>query len=234
MNTAPSAELCARWWPSGEAGTAPAPEQIRLADGTAAWIRPILPSDRELQREAYEHLSAESKYHRFLSQVPHLTEELLDRLVDDVDGVDHVAYYLFLDGQDSVLPAAIGRIVRYPNRRDTADIAVTVQDDLQGRGIGSALVKILVARRPEGVSRIVTVVSADNEASLKMLRRVGVARQETPIGGGVVEVRINLVREDLEPLAELPPQDAPEAWQVRLRMRDRACPWLSSRPAEPE
>lgn len=214
------------WWPSGEAGTAPAPEQIALADGTTAWIRPVLPSDREMHRQAYEQLSPESKYHRFLAQVPHLTEELLDRLVDDVDGVDHVAYYLFLDGVDSVLPVAIGRIVRYPNRPDTADIAITVQDELQGRGIGSALVDILVARRPDGVSKIATVVSADNEASLRMLRRVGVARQETPIGDGVIEVRINLEDDDLEALAELPPQDTPQDWQIRLRGRDRACLWL--------
>jgi RimJ/RimL family protein N-acetyltransferase len=217
------------WWPSDEAADAavPEPEEVTLPDGTAAWIRPVLPSDRELHRTAYEHLSDRTKYQRFLTPVPHLTDELLDQLVDDVDGVDHVAYYLFLDGQRSALPVAIGRIVRYPNHPDTADIAVTVQDDWQGHGIATTLLRILVDRRPVGVRRILTVVSADNEPSRRMLRRIGLARQETPIGDGVVEFRINLVDDDVDALAELPRPDTPEDWQVHLRARDRVCPWLA-------
>jgi hypothetical protein len=46
--------------------------------------------------QGYDRLSTESQFHRFLTGTPHLSEALLDRLVDGVDGVDHVALVLFL------------------------------------------------------------------------------------------------------------------------------------------
>jgi len=55
---------------------------------------------------------------------------MLDRLVDDVDGVDHVALELFgLPEDGGEVPAGIARIVRYRDRLDTADVAVTVTDE---------------------------------------------------------------------------------------------------------
>ena len=37
---------------------------------------------------AYEHLSEESRNHRFRAGIPHPTETMLDHLVDEVDEVD--------------------------------------------------------------------------------------------------------------------------------------------------
>jgi RimJ/RimL family protein N-acetyltransferase len=184
------------WWPEreDESDELPAPEELRLRDGTAVWIRPILPSDRELHAANYDRLSEESKYHRFLTPIPHLSEEMLDRLVDDVDGVDHVAYYVFADSEDlstSVLPIAIGRIKRDPEHADAADVAVTVQDPWHGRGVATALLPILVARRPAGVTHILTLVASDNVASLAMLKRLGAATMQ-PDGAGAIQVRIEL------------------------------------------
>lgn len=219
----------ALWWPGleedKETPELPGPEEIRLADGTPAWIRPLTKSDRELHAAGYEKLSAQSKYDRFLSPVPTLSPQLLDRLVDGVDGVDHIAYYVFVDGQESPFPVAVGRIVRDPDHSDTADVAVTVQDEWQGRGIATALLRVLVARRPEGVTRILTLVNEENEASLAMLKRLG--PHTLSLRGGVYEVRVNLVGEDVEGLAELPEQDPPADWRLQLRARDFVCPWLA-------
>lgn len=182
------------WWPSSAHDDVPAPEELWLRDGTRVWIRPILPSDRELHAANYERLSADSKYHRFLTPMTHLSEEMLTRLVDDVDGVDHVAYYVFGDGDDprvSGLPIAIGRIKRDPEQPDTADVAVTVMDPWHGRGVATALLPVLVARRPEGVDRIITAVATDNPASIAMLVRLGPS-EIIEVGNGAVEVRIDL------------------------------------------
>lgn len=213
------------WWPDGSTHERPAPERMPLRDGTTAWIRPILPEDRALHQEFFESLSVKSRYHRFLALVPSLTEDLLTRLVDNVDGVEHVAYYVFLDGQETALPTAIARIVRIPDHPDSADVAVTVSDKCQGRGIASAILKVLVARRPPGVNRIVTLVSADNRASIAMLRRLG-PTTVTPVEDGVVEVRVNLVGQDTEPLAQPAAPHRQAAWQKALRTRDLICPWL--------
>lgn len=214
------------WWPESRKEEVPAPEQLVLRDGTKAWIRPILKSDRQIHAEGYENLSAESKYSRFLSPVPHLTEKLLDRLVDEVDGVDHVAYYLFLDEQEGPLPVAIGRIVRDPESPAVADVAITVQDAYQGRGIATALLQALIAHRPQGVTGLLTVVAADNHASLAMLRRLG-PNQVNLLSGGVVEVRVDLDAQPSPALAELPSVDPPAPWRRNLRTRDLVCPWLS-------
>ena len=149
-------------------------ESVRLRDGTEAVIWPLLPVDRDALREEYEHLSPQSRYHRFLSTVPHLTENLLEHLVDDVDGVDHVALVLFaypVDGTE--IPAGIARMVRYPDRPTAIDVAVTVADDWQGRGVATALLQALSRHWPAGVTEIVTEVAADNAASLALLRRLG-------------------------------------------------------------
>lgn len=148
--------------------------EVRLRDGSRAVIWGLLPSDRDGLREAYEHLSPETKLHRFLTPVPHLTEGMLHHLVDEVDGVDHVARVLFVvDAQGVGQPAGLARMIRYADNPAAADVAVTVTDEHQGRGIASALLEDLLRHRPEGVERIVTEVAADNPASLAMLHRLG-------------------------------------------------------------
>jgi ribosomal protein S18 acetylase RimI-like enzyme len=124
--------------------------------------------------------------------VPHLTPALLDHLVDEVDNVDHVALALAVVDPEGVgVPAGVGRIIRYRDRPTAADLAVTVFDEWQGRGVATALVDELVRRRPEGVTQIVTTVAADNPASLAMLRRLG-PTTETPAQSSRLEVVVDL------------------------------------------
>lgn len=166
--------------------------ETRLRDGTPALIWELLPTDREALRTGYEQLSEESRFHRFLTGVPHLTPALLDHLVDEVDGVDHVALVLIvLDDDNDGVPVAVGRIIRYPDRPTAADLAVTVLDVWQGRGIATALVDELLHRRPAGVTQIATTVAADNPASLAMLRRLG-PTTETPGESPRVDVVVEL------------------------------------------
>lgn len=166
--------------------------EARLRDGTPALIWELLPCDREALRTGYEQLSAETRFHRFLTGVPHLTSALLDHLVDEVDNVDHVALALVVLDDDGVgTPAGVGRIIRYRDRPTVADLAVTVMDEWQGRGVATALLQELLRRRPEGVTQIATTVAADNTASLAMLRRLGPTTEtlgETPRVDVVVDL----------------------------------------------
>jgi RimJ/RimL family protein N-acetyltransferase len=155
-------------------------------------IWPLLPQDRAAVRAAYEQLSEEARNSRFLASVPHLTESMLDHLVDDVDGVDHVALALVVMGTDHVgVPTAIARVIRYPDDPTAADVAVTVADEWQGRGIATVLLAELMRQRPRGVSRILTTVSADNHASLALLRRLGPV-EVTADDAGHLDVAVEL------------------------------------------
>ena len=149
-------------------------------------------------RDTYERLSPETRWRRFLGNVPHLTDTMLDHLVDEVDGIDHVALVLAVIGDDHQgTPVGVARIIRYEHEPTAADVAVTVVDEWQGRGVATALLAELMRERPEGVTAIVTTVAADNEASLAMLARLG-AMTATPVGNNRVDVRVDLAPRDRE------------------------------------
>ena len=166
--------------------------EARLAEGTRALMLPLLPMDREALREGFDGLSLASRNHRFLASVTHLTDSMLDHLVDDVDGIDHVALALVAFDDDLVgTPVGVARMIRYEDRPTEADLAVTVIDSWQGRGVATALLSELVRERPKGVSRIVTTVAADNTPSLAMLRRLG-ETTVTPAGIDRLDVTVEL------------------------------------------
>jgi RimJ/RimL family protein N-acetyltransferase len=200
--------------------------QVRLRDGTEAFVVPLLPANREALRQEYEHLSAETRFDRFLSVVPELTDTMLDHLVDEVDGVDHVALVLLVLTSDGTeLPLGLARIIRYPDDPTIADIAVTVVDDWHGRGVATALLEVLIRHRPQGVERIVTVLSASNRASLAMLRRLGEVVVSPPESG------VQLVVVDLPDSADSTP---PERGHVDTSIQTgRGSPLRRHDPTEP-
>lgn len=68
----------------------------------------------------------------------------------------------------------MARFVRSPDRPDTAEAAVTVVDDWQGRGVGTALLDALAERaRAEGVVRFTALMLAE---MLELLQALGPVR----------------------------------------------------------
>jgi RimJ/RimL family protein N-acetyltransferase len=172
---------------------------VRLRDGTLAVIVPLLPANREALEQEYERLSPETRFGRFLTAMPRLSEQMLEHLVDEVDQRDHVALILLVIAEDGTeVPAGLARIIRYHDDPTAADLAVTVVDEWQGRGVATALLEALMPRRPAGVRRIVTEVSATNAASQAMLRRLGEV-EVRPDGPGVLDVVVELPDDAGEP-----------------------------------
>lgn len=212
-------------------------EEVRLRDGTEAIVVPLVRTDRATLAAEFETLSPESQRRRFLAPVHHLSEEMLAHLVDDVDGVDHVALVLCVETAPATFdPVALARIVRYADVPDTADLAVTVKDAWQGRGVATVLLEVLMRHRPPGVQRIVTEVFKDNPASLGMLRRLGpVTEQDNGFGvyGVVVELDAVPGRTPVE-AAPRTERRAPllqdRTHRRALRTRDQVCPWFRVPP----
>ena len=167
-------------------------ERVRLRDGTKAVILPFRPVPRADVEKAYDELSPESRFHRFLSSSPHLTDAMFHHLVEEVDGVDHIALFLVLEpdeGPESII--GVARIIRYQDDPTSADVAVTIRDKWHGQGAATVLLQSLMRKRPVGITRLVTVVSSDNDAALAMLRRLGSFRATTA-GHGTVRVVVDL------------------------------------------
>lgn len=140
----------------------------------------------------YAALSDRSRRDRFQTSPPELPENYLRLLVDKVDQIDHVALLALVPAGSQVeRPVGIGRIVRYRAAPASADIAVTVLDAWHRRGVGLALARLLVRRRPAGVSRLVTTVSAGNASALALLARLGTVALVAD-GHGTYEVTVEL------------------------------------------
>jgi len=175
----------------------PAPGQVLpgeffLQDGTPALIWPLLPTDAETLRDVFRRLSPESRQHRFLQALDQLDDPMIRRLVDSVDGVHHIALLLIVlpsGGEEE--PVGVARLLQYSDDPTIAEIAVTVVDDWQGRGVGTALVSALMQRRPAAVTRLRTLVAADNRASLALLAGAGRVSSGPP-ERGVLDVTVEL------------------------------------------
>lgn len=204
-------------------------DRVFLRDGTPCWVWPLLPTDRAALVSEFENLSPESRRRRFLGPVVHLSDAMLKHLVDEVDGIDHVALVLMAEVGDDVVPAGIARCVRYPSQPAAADVAVTIKDDWQGRGVATALLEVLMAQRPQGVTHLLTEVAAGNPASLAMLRRLGPTRTYDT-GMGILDVEVDLVPLGTTIALTEPDERLHEVLgnpdRARLRARDLVCPWL--------
>ena len=168
------------------------PGEFFLQDGTPAMIWPLLPTDAEMLREGFRRLSQDSRQRRFLATLGELDDPMIRLLVDSVDGVRHIALLLVVlppEGEEQ--PAGVAHLMQNPDDPAIADIAVTVADDWQGRGAGTALAAALLQRRPAAVTRLRTLVAADNRASLALLG--GAGRMSTGLPEhGVLDVTVEL------------------------------------------
>lgn len=161
---------------------------VRLRSGDLVWIRQVRPSDVPALARAYERLSEESRYRRFFTA----RSELSDKILHAAAEVDHENHEALV-----ALPVLSGEIVgecrfiRLHDRPDTADLAVTVVDAWQGRGLASALLARLSARALEaGIAYFTAEILAENRAALGMLLKLG--NVEAEASGPVVEAHIEI------------------------------------------
>ena len=155
---------------AAQQGSEVLPREFFLRDGTPALIWPLLPTDAGTLREGFRRLSRDLRQRRFLTALGELDDSMIRRLVDSADGVHHIALVLIvLPPEGQVGPAGVAHLMQDPDDPATADIPVTVADDWQGRGVGTALDSALMHRRPAAIKRLRTVVDADNHASLALL-----------------------------------------------------------------
>jgi RimJ/RimL family protein N-acetyltransferase len=164
--------------------------RLRLSDGTDIALRPLRSGDGALLVAGFERLSSRSRYRRFLSPMPRMTDSMLAFLTS-VDGLNHRAWGAVIDEPAGPVGAGIVRWVRSRKDPAVADMAVTVIDDYQGRGLGGLLQDVAVLDAfAFGVERFEGVVLGENISSRRMLARGGA--RLVPEGGGVMAFTLPL------------------------------------------
>ena len=164
-------------------------EVVRLRDGARIVIRSVEPDDAEQLKAGFERLGAVSRYRRFLTPIDHLSPRQLSYLTH----VDHASHEA-IAALDAVTGEGIGiaRYLRDPDDAGLAEVAVTVADTWQGRGVGTALFERLSARaRAAGIERITARMIVGNDAARRMIARTADITHEQR-GAGTVALTARL------------------------------------------
>ena len=147
-------------------------KHLTLADGTAVTLRPIRPSDAEIEQKFVRNLSPEARYFRFMDMVRELSPRMLKHLTE-LDYDQHVGVIAVTPIEGGEVEIAVGRYVLMENGED-CEFAIVVADDWQHRGIATELVQILIrSAREHGLKRMIGEVLASNRKMLDFVRRLG-------------------------------------------------------------
>lgn|SRR4051794_32680617 len=134
-------------------------------------LRPIRPDDRDALLGAFERLSALSRYRRFLTPKPRLTDADL-RFLTQPDPALHRAM-VAVDGRDGEI-VGVARFVRWAREPGAADVAVVVTDGWHRRGVARRLMSELIAvARRDGIARLTGTTLTDNLPARGLLRALG-------------------------------------------------------------
>jgi GNAT superfamily N-acetyltransferase len=136
-------------------------------------VRLLRPSDREKLVAGFRRLSPQSRYRRFFSPMPNLSERLLRGLMQ-TDDWNHLAILAEPVGGGGGEAVGVARFVRLADTPDTAEASVAVIDAMQRRGLGRLLLTTLVeAARERDIRRFRAYVLPDNEPVKLLLRSLG-------------------------------------------------------------
>jgi acetyltransferase len=167
-------------------------EEVSSADGRGLWLRPIRPEDEPALVAWFHKLSLEAVRLRFFAPLKELTQQAAARLTQ-IDYDRELALVLADHGNPGAAELyAVGRIAADPDN-EQAEFALTVRDDMTGRGLGTLLMHRLIdhARR-RGVREIFGHVLRENSRMLGICRRLGFREEADPETPGVTVVRLAL------------------------------------------
>lgn len=133
-------------------------------------LRPIRPADATLYPDFLARITPEDMRLRFFGMGKAFSDKLLVRLTQ-LD-YDREIAFVALDGEDGLL-CGVARLSSDPDH-EAAEYALLIRSDLQGRGLGWAMLNRLIEyARADGLKRIEGVILNENVTMLAMCREFG-------------------------------------------------------------
>ncbi len=147
-------------------GSLPRPEvawQEALSDGTQVTIRALQPADKELERRFIRGLSPQSRRFRFFETMATPSESLLAQLMA-LDPLRDTAYLALVGTGAEAHEIGVARFSAEAGEPE-CEFAVTVADEWQRKGLGTALMAHLIsAARARGIHAMHSSDSSDNDS----------------------------------------------------------------------
>jgi GNAT superfamily N-acetyltransferase len=165
-----------------------------LRDGTSVTIRTARASDGPKIRRAFHNLEQDTIYRRFFGYKADVSDAELIRITG-ADCERAVALLVTIDtGEDEVVIGGASYFVTGSAEAAarSAEVAFTVEEDFQGRGIGGLLMRHLIGiARAKGLDRLEADVLSRNLPMLDVFRRCGLP-MEVRYEGDVIHVILAL------------------------------------------
>jgi hypothetical protein len=186
-----------------------------LKDATPVLVRTVRPSDRALLLEGFARLSDQSRMFRFMAPIRSLSEESVARFTAESTPIRHAIGSLDLSA-DPPLPVAIARYERLGGAGSDAEMAVTVVDSHQKRGLGTLLFAgIAIVASQAGIPAFVAFVHGENYGMIRLMHDLGGTVKTIP--GEGYEFRIPIgTKPDI-----YPPTSAGNAVRAAYRLIER-------------
>ena len=178
-------------------GAAPGPgfeQTVRLRDGTPVRIRAARSDDRERLQRFFDQLEPQTIYTRFFGWRKRLTDTELRQLdANDFEQRTILLATIGSDGDETVIGAGsyvVDAASGTPPRE--AEMAFTVEEDWQGRGLAGTLLRLLIGiARTHGLQVLTAEVLAGNAPMLAVFERCGLPLTRHA-SRGVIALRFDL------------------------------------------
>jgi len=149
----------------------------RLRDGLDIEIRAFRPEDRPAFMAAADQVGPRSRYLRFFALKPEFSERERAFFLN-VDFDKHVALVALVQEGGQNLIVGAGRYVG--TEPGKAEVAFTVIDSHQGKGIGAALMRhLIIVARMAGLHELTAEVLSENRSMLNVFKGSGLPMSMT-------------------------------------------------------
>jgi RimJ/RimL family protein N-acetyltransferase len=160
-----------------------------LGDDWRIFVRPIRPDDDLRIRDLLAHVSKHDLRLRFFDSIKEFSPEFIARLTR----LDYSRAMAFV-AIDEVSGDTLGIVRLHTGEtRETGEYAILLRSDLKGRGLGWALMQLMIEYgKSRGLVRMEGQVLRENSVMLKMCRELGF-EVKTDVGErGVCDVTLVL------------------------------------------
>ena len=141
-------------------------------DGQQVTIRTMQPQDRVIESEFVKGLSPKSRYYRFHGALTELSPQMLDQFTNP-DYPDEMALIATIVEHNTEKEIGVARYAR-TEVSDHAEVAIVIDDEWQGKGIGTRMLRDLrELAKQVGIDYLEVNVLRENRPMVNLAKELG-------------------------------------------------------------
>ena len=169
-------------------------ERATLRDGTKVVLRLVTPEDKPILAAGFARMSPQARYARFLAPKSKLEPHELVYLTE-MDQETHFALGAVReegDGSGNPVGLGIARFIRLADEHATAEAAIAIADEAQGKGLGKLMfLRLCAAAAERGIERFRCEVLGSNTSMATLIQKLSPDRS-VHVGGGIMSIEMTL------------------------------------------